>query len=288
MIDRTLPARDRPPAHAADIADRSLAGRSRALAAARQRPAVQLAWSAVALALPTLGLAWGLALRLEEPPLAAAAALTLLAGGAALAALGMARGYPHGRIGAANGVTLLRLALVAPLVAVVPAGAVLAADPVAAWAVLALALVALTLDGLDGWLARRSGLTSAFGARFDMEVDAVLAALLAILVWQTAAAGPWVLWLGFARYAFVAASAVWPWLAAPLPESLARKAVCVLQIGTLIACLAPIVAPPVSTAAALAATLALAWSFGRDILWLRRAGRVMDRQIPRPVPKRPR
>ena len=37
----------------------------------------------------------------------------------------------------------------------------------------------LALDGLDGWAARRQGLVSAFGARFDMEVDALLILALA-------------------------------------------------------------------------------------------------------------
>jgi phosphatidylglycerophosphate synthase len=40
----------------------------------------------------------------------------------------------------------------------------------------------LALDGLDGWLARRFGLASAYGARFDMEVDGFLILVLALLV----------------------------------------------------------------------------------------------------------
>jgi phosphatidylglycerophosphate synthase len=146
--------------------------------------------------------------------------------------------------------------------------AALPGDPATAWAVLGLAVLALSLDGVDGWLARRTGLASAFGARFDMEVDAVLSALLALLVWQSGAAGPWVLALGFTRYAFVTACTVLPWLDAPLPASFARKAVCVLQIAALIACLAPVLPVSVTTPLAATATAALAWSFGRDILWL--------------------
>lgn len=220
-----------------------------------------------------LALSWSLALRLDAGAEAVVGAMTLFVAGAALATAGMSHGYPHSRVGLTNAVTLLRLVLAAPLVGALFAAGALAADIAAGWAVFALALVALSLDGVDGWLARRAGLTSAFGARFDMEVDAVLAALLALLVWQTGSAGAWVLVLGFARYAFVGAAALLPWLAAPLPESRARKAVCVLQIGTLIACLAPVVVPPVSTVLVLVASAALVWSFGRDIVWLwRRAG----------------
>jgi phosphatidylglycerophosphate synthase len=215
------------------------------------------------------------ALRTDAGPLPVLAALVLFALGAFVARAGLAGHHPHARLGPANTVTLARLAIAAALVVPLTQAAALPADPATAWSVLALALLALSLDGVDGWLARRSGLSSAFGARFDMEVDAVLSALLSLLVWQSGAAGPWVLALGLTRYAFVAACTVLPWLAAPLPHSRARKAVCVLQIAALIACLAPVLPGTVTAAAAAMATAALAWSFGRDILWLwrRRAAR---------------
>ena len=40
------------------------------------------------------------------------------------------------------------------------------------------------LDGVDGRLARKYGASSRFGARFDMEVDAVLICVLALLAWR--------------------------------------------------------------------------------------------------------
>lgn len=229
-----------------------------------------LALAATLLAGVTLVLSAAFALRLGSGPLPVAAALTLFALGSATAIAGVGAHHPHHRLGPANLVTLGRLALAAALAVPLAHASALPGDTIAGWSVLALALVALSLDGADGWLARRTGLASAFGARFDMEVDAVLSALLALLVWQSGAAGPWVLALGFTRYAFVAACAALPWLAAPLPESRARKAVCVLQIGALIACLAPALPPGVTTPLAAVATLALAWSFGRDIVWLHR------------------
>jgi phosphatidylglycerophosphate synthase len=135
------------------------------------------------------------------------------------------------------------------------------------------ALGLLALDGIDGWLARRQRLETAFGARFDMEVDALFILVLAALAVGLGKAGAWVLALGMMRYGFVAASLAWPWLAAPLPPSLRRKAVCVLQIAVLAALLAPPVAPPVSGALAAAAFAALAWSFAVDVRWLAREGR---------------
>lgn len=181
----------------------------------------------------------------------------------AIAAAGLSRtGF-----GICNHVTLLRLALACLLAGVVAVPGLLDLPPVG-YAALGIALLALALDGLDGWLARRRGEASAFGARFDMEVDAALILVLAVLAWLGDKAGAWVLALGLMRYGFVAGAALWPWLAAPLPESFRRKAVCVLQVAVLAALLAPLVTPPISGALALAALAALGWSFAVDILWL--------------------
>lgn len=196
-----------------------------------------------------------------------AAALLLFTASVALGAVFLSRSYPHERLGACNAVTQLRAALASALLMPILAPGMMASDAFDA-AVIGLALLALALDGLDGWLARRSGLVSGFGARFDMEVDAAFALLLAVLVLRLDKAGPWVLVLGAIRYAFVLAQLALPWLGGALPERFSRKAVCVLQIAVLILLLAPPVAPPLSTLLAAVATLALIWSFARDIRWL--------------------
>jgi phosphatidylglycerophosphate synthase len=171
--------------------------------------------------------------------------------------------------GAANAVTLARGVLALDLLALLgsPPSAVLA------WSIVALALVALVLDGVDGRVARRRGETSAFGARFDMETDALLILVLAALAWSHGKAGPWILLAGALRYLFVAASLVLPWLAAPLPPSRRRQAVCVVQIASLILCLAPFVAPPESAAIGFTGLVALIGSFATDVAWLARRAR---------------
>ncbi|PWJ22443.1 CDP-alcohol phosphatidyltransferase family protein [Jannaschia seohaensis] len=189
-----------------------------------------------------------------------AIALAVYMAGVAVALRGMRR-YPHDRIGWANAVTLGRLGLVACLVP--------ALDAPAGVAVLAVAGVALALDGVDGWLARRQGLASAFGARFDMEVDAALALTLAAHGALAGAVHPAILLLGLPRYLFGAAQQVWPWLRGPLPERFSRKAVCVFQIGVLIAVLIPGLPREAADALVLAAAGALAWSFWVDIRHLR-------------------
>ena len=191
-----------------------------------------------------------------------AAAPAVLAVVAGLGLRGIASGYPHDRLGVCNAVTLVRAALTAGLVTA------LVSPGIAGWGVVAVAVVALLLDGLDGWLARREGLVSDFGARFDMEVDAALALVLALLALQQGKAGPWLLILGGLRYGYVAAGVFWPWLRGHLPPRAGRKTVCVIQIAALIALISPPVVPPLSLALAAVATALLVWSFAADVLWL--------------------
>ena len=197
--------------------------------------------------------------------------------GCALRSAG-ATAHPHPRFGPANRVTLTRLTLATLLAALCgpaagpPVALSLASDSVR-WAVVAAATLAALLDAVDGPLARRSGLASAFGARFDMETDAWFTLVLCALVLQAGQAGPWVLASGLMRYAFVGAMRPWPWLAAPLPPSRRRQAVCVVQITALIVCLGPIVPPAWAHALAAASLALLTVSFAIDVHTLARARR---------------
>jgi phosphatidylglycerophosphate synthase len=181
-------------------------------------------------------------------------------------ALGFVHTHPFGRFGAANQVTTGRAALAALVAAMI--GEPLARSSM--WAVVVVTAAISLLDGLDGWAARRSGMVSEFGARYDMEVDAVLIAALAVLAWLGGKAGIWITLAGAWRYLFVGASYACRWLNAPLPPSLRRKAACVLQIGGLAAVLAPVVPPSISSPVAAVTLAVLSWSFSVDILWLRR------------------
>src|SRR4051812_43851545 len=79
-----------------------------------------------------------------------------------------------------------------------------------AWIAVVVATIVAVLDGVDGWLARRTDSASPFGARFDMETDALLILVLSVLVWRWDKAGPWVLLSGLMRYLFAAAHALFP------------------------------------------------------------------------------
>jgi phosphatidylglycerophosphate synthase len=164
-------------------------------------------------------------------------------------------------LGPADVVTLGRSSLVGCVTALIAENV---ADPGAV--MIAVAAVALALDAVDGQVARRTGTSSALGARFDMEVDAYLILVLSVVVAHDL--GPWVLAIGGMRYVFVAASWQWTWLNAELPRSIARKTVCAAQ-GIVLVVAASEVFPLWFSAVATAGALgSLVWSFGRDTLWL--------------------
>ncbi len=206
----------------------------------------------VLLALTPLGFGWR-ALAVAMAGYGAIALLVLLS---------LSGHAPHRRFGAANLLTLIRATFVALLIGTIAEGAALSDG--GRWLLVAAGTTALALDGVDGWAARRSGLESRFGARFDMEVDALFVLTLAALAWQAGRAGAWVLLSGLMRYLYVAAGWFWPILATPLPPSFRRKTICVLQIALLLAALAPAVGPSLATALCLGGLLLLGYSFAAD------------------------
>jgi phosphatidylglycerophosphate synthase len=173
---------------------------------------------------------------------------------------------PGPGIGPANRVTLGRAALVLPVGALALQAGPL--SPVGYWWVIALATVAMILDGVDGRVARRTGSASPFGARFDMELDAFLLMALSVLVWRSGRAGVWVLGIGGLRYLFVLAGHLWPALRGELPPSLRRKTVCVVQGVSLLVCLAPLNGPGATMLIAQSAFALLVYSFAVDVRWL--------------------
>ncbi|WP_203580266.1 CDP-alcohol phosphatidyltransferase family protein [Microbacterium hibisci] len=172
------------------------------------------------------------------------------------------------RFGAANAVTATRSAMVGIITALVVAALEGAASTPL---LVTLAAVALALDGVDGYVARRTATQSELGARFDMEVDAYL--LLVLCVYDVRLVGWWVLVIGLLRYAFVVAGWLLPWMRRPLPPRYWRKvvtAVCGVALTIVASQLLPPIAGVVVAGLALIVVLE---SFGRDVLWLARLNR---------------
>src|SRR5690349_9620094 len=191
---------------------------------------------------------------------------------------------PAERLGPAGWVTLARATL-ALGVAALTADSFLRPAPVPL--LVGLAGAALVLDYVDGEVARRTGTVSDLGGRLDGEVDAFL--ILALSVYVAPIAGAWVLAIGAARYAFLAAGWALPWMRAQLPRRDWRKTVAATQ-GIVLAVAAAGVLPPVLVQVALAIALAmLSESFGRDVLWLwrrRRSGATAPASGSAPAPRR--
>jgi len=167
------------------------------------------------------------------------------------------------RLGPADWVTLTRAALTVGVAALV---ADAFTESVAVTLLVPLASIALVLDAVDGQVARRTHTASTLGGRMDGEVDAFL--ILVLSVYVAGSVGAWVLAIGAARYVFLAAGSVLPWLRAPLPARQWRKVVCATQ-GIVLTFAAAEVLPLALTQAALGfALVLLAESFGRDVWWL--------------------
>ena len=182
----------------------------------------------------------------------------------AIAIAGLREHHPFPRFGPANVTTTVRALLVAIVAGFIGENG----TPAIATATVGLASAAAALDGVDGWLARRTAMASTFGARFDMEIDALLIQVLAILVWQHGKAGAWVLASGLLRYVFVAACRLLPWMRRPLAPTMRGRAICVAQIMLLIGAMLPAVGAPSSGRIAAVGLAVLGYSFFVDTLWL--------------------
>jgi phosphatidylglycerophosphate synthase len=166
------------------------------------------------------------------------------------------------RVGLANFVTAVRLFAVLVVL-------VVAADS-GVW-VGAIALLVYAFDGVDGWIARRRGEASLFGAQFDMETDSQIVMLLCVYLVVSAGYGAWVLLIGAMRYVYVLAR--WALPAREVRErrsSWGRIVYSFVSLSLALACVSQwrTVAQPL-----LAAGLsALVWSFARDFIALSRSG----------------
>ncbi|NLU78595.1 CDP-alcohol phosphatidyltransferase family protein [Micromonospora sp. HNM0581] len=186
----------------------------------------------------------------------------------AVTCVALVRGLRHAgsvRLGPADWVTMGRGVLVGAVTALI-ADALIGGRPAPVALLVAMTAVALALDAVDGKVARRTGTTSALGARFDMEVDSFL--VLGLSLYVAPAVGAWVLAIGLMRYVFLVSGWVLPWVDAQLPPRYWRKVVAAVQ-GVMLAVAAAQVLPGMLTTIMLLTALGLlVESFGRDVSWL--------------------
>ena len=226
----------------------------------RARVLLAAAVGCLVMVLLAIGLHASLHTSTIQPVIAVAIFITL----AGTVLVMMRHHHPFRRFGPANRVTTIRAMLVALAASLLTESA----SPAIAWTLVVITATVVVLDGIDGWLARRTGMASAFGARFDMETDALFMLVLSALVWRHHKAGWWVIAIGLMRYAFVAGGWMLPWLSRPLRATVRGKTVAIVTLIVLGAALAPMVPAPASALGCAIALGTLAWSFGIDVLFL--------------------
>jgi phosphatidylglycerophosphate synthase len=162
---------------------------------------------------------------------------------------------PSGAFGFGNAVTALRF-LLASAIGLAPAN-------IPTWLLGVATLVLFALDGLDGYIAKRRGENSEFGAYFDMETDAYFVLLAGIALLLRGRFGAWILVVGLLRYAYVLCLALFPARRGDMPRySFGRHAFTALMLGLIVGML---VGAPVGTVATALGcglvTASFAWSF---------------------------
>jgi phosphatidylglycerophosphate synthase len=196
----------------------------------------------------TVVVAWWLG---DARPVAAFGAASL----AVLASLRARAWTPSGRFGAANAVTALRILFIVCLAALPRIG------PAASLTVAAI----FALDGIDGFLARRLGTASSFGATFDMETDALLVLVATFRLACAGRLGVWIVLPGLYRYLYVVAISMLPSARGDAPRSQIGRYAFAVMVVSLAASLWPI--EPIHRHLAVVAAALLTASFLRSSAW---------------------
>ncbi len=188
----------------------------------------------------------------EAWPYVAVAALSF----AVLVALGRGAHTPSGAFGWANALTTLRFAL-ASSIGLVP-------ESVPLWVLGATVLTVFALDGLDGFVAKRRGEASVFGAYFDMETDAYFVLLAGIVLLERGRYGAWILVAGLLRYVYVITLALVPARGEEPRSSFGRHAFTSLMLGLT---LGMVLGEPLGTVATALGCGLVTASFVRSFYW---------------------
>ena len=133
-----------------------------------------------------------------------------------------------------------------------------------------LAIIALLLDGLDGFIARKYDQVSKFGELIDQEADNFLMFVMSISLYLNREIGLYVFLIPAYRYIFIISMAKYPWLKYTLPNSRLRKVGCVGTILIMIISQDPYITNDVTVFLVILSLIIITFSFSRDIIWLYR------------------
>lgn len=172
----------------------------------------------------------------------------------------------HKAIGYANAVTVLRLVLL-----VVLGYCFFTISNALAFAV---ALLIITLDGIDGFVARRFNETSDFGAYLDMETDTFFVAIFCTVYYLNGTLEWWIVPVGFMRSLYVGGILVFRLQDQREESTRFAKTIAVLLF---VALLTPLVLPkvlyhPIAVVASILVAYSFLFSFWELILSTERGG----------------
>ncbi len=128
---------------------------------------------------------------------------------------------------------------------------------------LAILIIAVSLDGLDGHLARKHKQSSVFGQYFDMEVDAFFVLLMCIYYYLFRDIGWWILVPGLMRYIYVIVLSLFP--KTNFVEKKKKYATYIAGFFFVILCAGLILPAPYNTALLLIGTGMIIFSFSISI-----------------------
>lgn len=131
-----------------------------------------------------------------------------------------------------------------------------------------LAFLALCLDGIDGYIARRLNEENDFGEIFDQDADTLLILTLCISLYLNRDVTIVVFLIPLYRYLFLISMIKYKWMNYTLPESYYRKVSCVLSTFLLIFCHSHYIKDMGLNFLVMISLFVITFSFAKDILWL--------------------
>jgi phosphatidylglycerophosphate synthase len=131
-----------------------------------------------------------------------------------------------------------------------------------------IAFLALCLDGVDGYIARRFNEQNSFGEMFDQDADTLLMLTLSISLYLNKDVPMIVLLIPTYRYLFLISMTKYKWMKCDLPESYYRKISCTLSTFLLIICHSQYIKDISLSYLVLISLFVITFSFAKDILWL--------------------
>ena len=133
-----------------------------------------------------------------------------------------------------------------------------------------LAISALILDGLDGFVARKYNHVTKFGEIIDQESDNFLMLVLSISLYLNREVGIYIFLIPSYRYLFIFSMKRYDWLKIELPISQFRKFACAVTILLMIIAQDIYFSPENTTFLVILSLFIITFSFAKDIIWLYR------------------